>query len=568
MKMYDPALKTVWVFALMLTWNSLSLSAEKLEVRLKSGKKQVMTVLKVVDNGIKIKVGQGEAFMAWGKFAPVSLYDIQSRFMKGAKPELWIKLGDFCVKHKLLKQARKCYETAKKKDPKLEARVKEKLAALRGEKLEGTISLKLKKRQLDSALASLGRKAKIKIKIDSALAEAIHKAPRKERPVVNYEAENVTFEVALESIIKPFKMQYIDTPEGIVVYSRKLGAGEDTTKIFVDTLATGAIEDRLKAAAILAQVKAEAALPDLCAATKQPNAMVRRAAIIALRAFRDPQADEALMAALKDPIYGNRVAAAYSLTTRPSASNLDQALIECMESKYGTDANICGQIFARLGTPESLQYIKESLSPKKFKVKDHWARRYLIRALGQQGDMDAIPLLRQWLFHRDAAYFREAPLALAALNDRASIPSVISSIEKHKKDWTAVYECCRALVRFGGSRANAAVFSTIDNREKLNEKTTLINFFREAAPCEQIEDGLLPFLEHEKESMVRAASETLGYVGSEKSIGPLIATMEKHPKKWWVNNPLRQLTKQNFGYDLKKWKEWWEKAKAEFKVKR
>ncbi len=543
-------------------------AAESLEVELTSGKTKPMTVIAPTAKGIRVKVGEGESLIAWDQIEPISRYEISARFLGKENGKGWLVLGDYCLKHGLLPQAERCYKNASKFDPDLKAQADEKLVELRGEQLEGTISVRIKKLGLSVALTRLGRAADMDITLDDKLADKLRTAPRDKRPVIEYEKDNVTAESALNGILGPLNLQHMDTPKGLVVYSRKIGIGPTTENILIEALNDSAVEDRVQAASALGCLGAVGAVGELCRAAKQESPRVRLAAVLALNLFRDPLVLDTLFAALQDPVRAVQEASLDALASRLAAPNLVPQLIACTQRDDREIAKRAASLLGQTGTPDAAAAIREALSAEKMAVRDHWARRHLIRSLARLGDTESVPLLREWIDHKDAAFRRESVLALATLGDRQSISPILSAMKKHEKDWTMKEECCRALVRFGGDQAVTAVLVTISNQEDERRKANLLNLFREAAPDPKIETTLIDYLGSDKDHVARAASETLGIIGTERAIEPLMEAMRKRPKTHWVLNPLRRLTGQRFGYEMKEWNEWWGKNKETYKGKR
>ncbi len=549
-------------------------AACSVDLEMKNGSKKQVLVVAIGDNGMHIQIAEGaQALVEWDKVLPRTEYMVREKFIENKDARGWFLLGEWALAHEMPGKAADCFEKTLKYEPKSEQAVKEKMRLVRELALRVKLDVNIKKKKLPAALTTLGKEAGVRIFLDGALEETLKKMDRNAQPTVNYETKEASLEGALVEILSANKMKYLSMPGGIIVYDPERGLGSATLQEFNKVLAEGTTKDKIEMANAVSRLGAKESVEGLKQSVTDSDPGVRLASLLALRNFHDDSVATIILGLVKsDKNEQIRNEAIEALRCRAKPDEHLKDLADLMENDTGVVAWKAAEIVGQMNAPESVKALRECLGRKK--IKDGTARRKVIEALGNYSDPESVPLLRELLKDKYVHYRNPCGIALARMNVREAIPEVIAAMNEYSNDVGTVREFVDALIVYGGDEATSAVLNMIGKAPNDGEKRNLIYKLYYSLPNQLVEDAMLEYVKNGDEAMALSASRVLYSVGTNKSVEPLIAAMEKYPKKWEIIVSLRRLTgtpqidKKNIEYEPDKWKKWWEENKLKNKVER
>ena len=99
--------------------------------------------------------------------------------------------------------------------------------------------------------------------------------------------------------------------------------------------------------------------------------------------------------------------------------------------------------------------------------------------------------------------------------------------------------------------------------EALKDKDTIVRQIAASALGRMGDKSAVPALIDALNNNVISAAEALGHINDKRAIPALMRALE-NPQRYirrYAYEALEKMTKQNFGSDAAKWREWWEKEK-------
>ncbi len=362
---------------------------------------------------------------------------------------------------------------------------------------------------------------------------------------------------------------------------------------------------RERAQAALGDMYHPAAAADVfIAALDNPDRRVRSQAANVLSRMQDPEVRRKLVEPMISALErGDNDQMTLNLAVDVLAGSHDpraaKALITVARRRSGEASSYALNALGLAGGPEAEQFLIASL-----KDRDAGVRRTAAEGLAQMRSRAAVPYLMPLLKEKDATTRFVAAQALAAAGDRRAVPYLLPVL-RDKEEWKAA-TAAHALAEIGDRRAVAPLWTAAQRPERYVRAEALAALAKFHDPrtfgplLDELEtingnpgtaaEGLgdlgdkravEPLLRVLREQGSNdnvpaiAAAHALGKLGDKRAVPELISSMQRYQQNPGVTrgegpshmleadvNALRALTGQNFGTNVGKWREWWEKQKG------
>ncbi|MBC7330724.1 HEAT repeat domain-containing protein [bacterium] len=211
-----------------------------------------------------------------------------------------------------------------------------------------------------------------------------------------------------------------------------------------------------------------------------------------------------------------------------------------------------GKVKSRKAVEPLLSLLKEEKTPSEQKM-------VIIESLGNIGDERAIEEISKYLNIVETGLRFTAIKALGKIHSSRSAEVLVSYI--NDKDINIAYEARQALWRMG-AEAIPVLFRELKRDKGISEG--IAEIFDKGIKDINAIPYLLSFLKDDDRMVREFAVAGLVSIGR-PSIEPLISFLEKEKDRTALGcaaSALRAITKQDFGIDPAKWRQWWKENKG------
>ncbi len=255
------------------------------------------------------------------------------------------------------------------------------------------------------------------------------------------------------------------------------------------------------------------------------TSVVYRRAEKALKAIGEP-AVQPIIEALKDENKDVRSGAAIMLADMCEKRAVEP-LIEALKDEVEDVRGHAAYALSRIGDKKAFKPVVDALNS----TKDSVVRSYIIQSLGRLGNKGTIDLLRK-LF-------------------------------KESKDDSLRLSAASALIKLcGDNDAFNFLMDTLKNSEGIDSLIVIEKLWQ--AGDKRAVEPLIEILKKDNDWQMRSDVATaLGILGDKRAIEPLIEALKDNDMNVRLSSivALKSITKQDFGQDYGKWKQWYEKNK-------
>lgn len=225
------------------------------------------------------------------------------------------------------------------------------------------------------------------------------------------------------------------------------------------------------------------------------------------------------------------------------------------------------EALGKIGDPRAVQPLLNVM-----KDSNHKLREEAIRALGKIKDPRAVQPLMFAVKNDEYHSVREGAIwALGEIKDPRAVDVLISALKGEIKAPSARFDTLddwaeSALSKIGERAVGplVAVFE-IALKEKDTNTQRLAEQTLGRIKDQRAVESLIVALKNEHWQIRAVAAEVLGELRNHRAIAPLITALaDKHPiVQYSVEEALESITKQDFGDDPAKWKQWWDRNAEE-----
>jgi HEAT repeat protein len=208
----------------------------------------------------------------------------------------------------------------------------------------------------------------------------------------------------------------------------------------------------------------------------------------------------------------------------------------------------------KLASPRVIPLLIEALKSEFDDV-----RAKAVYALGKIRDKSATMPLGEVLDDQKTQVRLLAVQALGKIGDRRAIEPLTKALDD--EDPEVRRYAVMSLTKVGGRRVVELLIQALSHRDS-SVRGTAAHELGVIGDKKAVEP-LVEALEDEDSSTRRFAAEALGKLGDKRAVGPLIELLkhEEYIVQRDAVHLLKKITKQDFGEDYDKWKEWYEESR-------
>jgi len=294
------------------------------------------------------------------------------------------------------------------------------------------------------------------------------------------------------------------------------------------------------------------AVEPLIAALASGDVATRFGAASVLGNLKDARAVAPLAAALGDEDFGVRQNAAQALRIladfiKPG----DPVVLSLIAALKDTDGWVRTHATATLGKIKDGRAVAPLVAALKDKADDADA------ALQELGGLTVEPL-HAALRDGDPKVRERAADILGKIKDRRSVDPLITALRDNDK--SVRYAVAGALGQIADSRVVPPLIAALRDPEPIVSDEAQYSLARLGNLAF---DLLIATLQHKDPTLRGLAIETLGLIGDLRAVPPLINALKDRNDflRSDAAKALKEITKQDFGWDFAKWSRWWEENK-------